>query len=157
MATNVFTNETLLKLIDKYDGNKSKVAASLNVTRQTIHRRLKQIQLSSSIIAITDPAHQKHLNDEYISPLDQLGELNDIIWKILDDAVNADEKLAAAKEIKDQLKLCLDIQERLFDVKNIRAFQEAVFEALDETNPEIRREVVRRINAKKEMLGLSIL
>jgi len=149
------SDEQLLKMVDK-GHSQAKIAKRFCVARSTINRRLSMLKQATTSAVIVNSAVKQRVDGE-LDPISDLKKLNRVCWDILKEAKTGHEKLAASKEIRDGLKLHFDILTKIYDVEMIQAFQAAVMEALEETSPELRREAVMRINAKREMRGVAIL
>ena len=59
--------------------------------------------------------------------------------------------LRAMAEIRGQLKLQLEIFQCLYDLKAVAEFQEEVLAAIGEASPDVRREIVYRLNQKRAL------
>jgi len=57
--------------------------------------------------------------------------------------------LKAMAEIRNQLKLQLEIFQALFDMQAVQEFQEAVLEAIAEVDPEVRNGIIEKLNKKR--------
>jgi len=57
--------------------------------------------------------------------------------------------LKAMAEIRGQLKLQLDIFQALYDLKAAQEFQNVVLETIAEVDPNVRREIIHRLNNKR--------
>ena len=59
--------------------------------------------------------------------------------------------LKAMGEIRNQLKLQLEIFQALFSLQAAEEFQTSVLEVIGEVNPDVRNEIIRRINEKRSV------
>jgi len=59
--------------------------------------------------------------------------------------------LKAMAEIRGQLKLQLEIFQALFSLKAAQEFQDTVLEIIGEVDPNVRSEIIRRLNAKRSV------
>jgi predicted transcriptional regulator len=59
--------------------------------------------------------------------------------------------LKAMAEIRGQLKLQLEIFQALFSLQAAEEFQNVVLETIAEVEPNVRNEIIRRINAKRSV------
>lgn len=57
--------------------------------------------------------------------------------------------LKAMAEIRGQLKLQLDIFQALFSLQAAEEFQNVVLETIGEVSPDVRNEIIRRLNTKR--------
>lgn len=56
--------------------------------------------------------------------------------------------LMAIREVRGQLKLSLEIYESLYNMRTIQEFQQEVLNVISEQNPEVRNEIVRRLQQR---------
>ena len=61
----------------------------------------------------------------------------------------------ASKEIRAQLKLQLDIMSKLFGMQYVAEFQKIVIETIGEVAPDVRDEIIRRLEAVQSMRGIA--
>jgi len=59
--------------------------------------------------------------------------------------------LRACGEIRNQIKLQFEIFQALYSLKEVEKFQKTVLEVLAEVGPEMRNEVVHKLNAKRSV------
>ena len=59
--------------------------------------------------------------------------------------------LKAMGEIRNQLKLQLEMFQALFSLQAAEEFQQAVLEAIGEVSPDVRNQIIRRINEKRSV------
>jgi len=57
--------------------------------------------------------------------------------------------LKAMSEIRNQLKLQLEIFQTLYSLQAAEEFQNIVLKIIDEVNPDVRSEIIRRLNAER--------
>jgi hypothetical protein len=57
--------------------------------------------------------------------------------------------LKACAEIRNQLRLQLEIFQTLYDMQAVQEFQQEVLEAIGEVNSDVRDKIVRRLNEKR--------
>lgn len=78
----------------------------------------------------------------------QLQKINDAANELLQQAIEAEDHDVAIRamcEIRNQLKLQLDIFSMLFDVKAVQKFQEEVLTAIGEVAPDVRDAIINRL------------
>jgi hypothetical protein len=66
-------------------------------------------------------------------------------------------RLNTAREFRKLLRFSADILERIYNIENIRVFQETVLEAVGEASPEVQREIKRRFEGKREIVRARLL
>ena len=69
-----------------------------------------------------------------------------IILKVNQDRLTA---LKACAEIRNQLKLQLEIFQTLYDMKAVEEFQKEVLTAIGEVSPDVRNAIVNRLSQKR--------
>ena len=57
--------------------------------------------------------------------------------------------LKAMGEIRNQLKLQLEIFQALYDLKAVQEFQDEVLQAIGEVSPDVRRAIIHNLNQKR--------
>lgn len=60
-----------------------------------------------------------------------------------------DIALKAMAEIRNQLRLQLEIYQTLYDLKAVKEFQETILDTIAEVSPDVRNEIIRRLNEKR--------
>jgi len=61
------------------------------------------------------------------------------------------EYVAAMSEVRKQLNLVLEIGRTLYNIEEVERFQNVVMEVLNEADPELRAEVVRRLRSRRSL------
>jgi hypothetical protein len=100
---------------------------------QVIDRMVKAVEVSLSYEG--DPIKRR----EYIKQ---------VVLQINQDKNTA---LKACAEIRNQLKLQLEILQTLYDMKAVQEFQQEVLTAIGEASPEVRDKIVRRLSEKSAL------
>ncbi len=57
--------------------------------------------------------------------------------------------LQAMAEIRNQLRLQLDIFQSLYDMKAVQEFQDEVLTAIGDASPDVRDKIIRKLNEKR--------
>ena len=84
----------------------------------------------------------------------QLQKINNTANDLLQTAIDAedhDTALRAMTEIRNQLKLQLEIFSMLYDVRAVQAFQTEVLEAISEVSPDVRDRIINGLKAKSAL------
>ena len=88
--------------------------------------------------------------DKNLNAIDQLYKINEAANKLLDELEEKpDLKLKAMAEIRNQLRLQLDIFQSLYDMKAVQEFQDEVLTAIGEASPNVRDKIIRSLNEKR--------
>jgi len=88
--------------------------------------------------------------DKNLNAIDQLQKINKEANRLLDEVEQTPElKLKAMGEIRNQLRLQLEIFQTLYDMRAVQEFQNEVLTAIGEASPEVRSEIIARLNQKR--------
>ena len=155
----------------------SKIASMLGVTKGTISKRMKALNMTiSKKVALY---HAGDLVQRKINMVDQLRKINDYANELLDllmrwnrgdnEALqilesqvsqkfvkeykfNKDPRelaLNAMREIRGQLNLQLDIFKALYDLESIAEFQKEVIEIIGQVEPNVRQRIVEALQKRR--------
>ena len=101
------------------------------------------------------------LIDGQANIIEQLNDLNQITWEVLNEARLASKRdwrifhvvLKSISEILDQNKLAAELMKMLYDSQEIREYQEEVLEVIGSVDPNVRLEIQRRIAERRAARG----
>lgn len=62
-----------------------------------------------------------------------------------------------SKELRETLKLIVDVLERVHNAEAIAVFQQTVYEVVREASPELQREIKRRFESNREIIRAKLL
>jgi hypothetical protein len=171
MAQRKISDVQLERLVK--DGNGvSQIARILKVSKGTVSRRLKQINLG--IAKNITMHHAGEIVKKEINSVSQLQKINDHANELLDllmVCVNGDEAakaeaatklgpmgpgskdpkelaLKCMQEIRSQLKLQLEIFQTLYDMQAVAEFQREVLEAIGNADLETRDRIIRNLKER---------
>ena len=161
----------LLRLIDRQGMNQTEAAKELGVSRQAMSRRLQEIRGKTTKVIVAKKIEK--VVEQKIDIIDQLQKINSDANEILDllmrwgrgdkEAIQILEKkpaklhrmndphelaLKAMAEIRNQLMLQFKILGSLYSLQKAEKFQKTVVDILGDVDPEIRMEVIRRLQAE---------
>lgn len=147
MGNPKINDRELLRLLDKEQLNQSEAARKLGVTRQAISRRLLELRgKTTKIIAVKGA--EKFI-DKKLDSISQLKKINDEANRLLDELeTNPALKIKVMAEIRGQLKLQLEIFQALYSLQAAEEFQKAVLETIAEVSPDVRRQIIHRLNQR---------
>ncbi len=171
MAQRKVSDVQLERLVKEGNGV-SAIARILKVSKGTVSRRLKQLNLG--IAKNITLHHAGEIVKREIDAATQLLKINDHANELLDllmvciNGKEAAKKEALAKlgpmgpgskdpkemalkcmqEIRSQLRLQLEIFQTLFDVKAVADFQREVLEAIADASLEVRDRIIRNLKEK---------
>ena len=150
MPDKTINDTNLLRLIDKEKMSQSQAAKALGVSRQAVNTRLKQLRGKTSYAVAA--ANVQRAVDSKLDVVEQLKEINTKARELLDEAVDdAHLSVKLMAEIRNQLRLMMDVYEMLYSLEGAAQFQQAVLETLEEVDPELRKTVIARLNEKSAL------
>ena len=90
--------------------------------------------------------------DKNLNTIDQLQRINQEANRLLDEAEkDPDLKIKVMGEIRQQLKLQMEIFQYLYDFKAVAAFQEEVLNAIGEVDDATRKKIIYALNEKRAL------
>lgn len=150
MPTQIINNTRLIRLVDKEKMSQAAAAKKLGVSRQAVNTRLKQLRGKTTYAVAAAKVEQAI--DSKLDVVEQLKEINqvaqDLLASVGDDA-HLSVKLMA--EIRNQLRLMMDVYEMLYSLEGAAQFQQTVLEVLEECDPGLRQEVIIKLNEKSSL------
>ncbi len=150
MPEKTINDTRLLRLIDKESKSQSQAAKELGVSRQAVSVRLKQLRGRTTYAVAA--ANVQRAVDSKLDVVEQLKSINltaqDLLAQSEDDA-HLSVKLMA--EIRNQLRLMMDVYEMLYSLEGAAQFQQTVLEVLEECDPELRKKAVAKLNEKSSL------
>lgn len=124
------------------------IAQVFGVTESAISKAKKELNLNVVKNVALENAHR--VVDKNLNAIDQLYKINEAANKLLDELeAKPDLKLRAMAEIRNQLRLQLDIFQSLYDMKAVQEFQEEVLTAIGEASSNVRDKIIRSLNEKR--------
>ena len=150
MSTKIFNDTKLIRLVDKQNLSQAAAAKELGVSRQAVNTRLKQLRGKTTYAVAAAKVEQAI--DSKLDVVEQLKGINqvaqDLLASVADDA-HLSVKLMA--EIRNQLRLMMDVYEMLYSLEGAAQFQQTVLEVLEECDPGLRKEVISKLNEKSSL------
>jgi predicted transcriptional regulator len=127
-------------------------AKALGVSRQAVSQRIRELRGKTTRVVIAKKVEE--IVDRKIDAIEQLQKINHEANRLLDELdENPELKLKIMAEIRGQLKLQLDIFEALFSLQAAEEFQNTVLKVIGEVDPNVRNEIIRRINEERSVRG----
>ena len=124
------------------------IAQVFGVTESAISKAKKELNLNVVKNVVLENAHR--VVDKNLNAIDQLYKINEAANKLLDELEQKpDLKLRAMAEIRNQLRLQLDIFQSLYDMKAVQEFQDEVLTAIGEASPDVRDKIICSLNEKR--------
>jgi DNA-binding Lrp family transcriptional regulator len=159
MPSRKINDNDLLRLV-RSGNSRSEIAQKLGVGPPAITKRLKAlgVAIAKDITLRSAPK----LVDKGLDAMAQLKRINALIHNELDyiqgsieTASNQerrelqDQKLKHVAEVRKQLSLVLDIAQVLYNVDEVKAFQEIVIEEIGNAAPEVRNTILQRLHERR--------
>ena len=124
------------------------IAQVFGVTESAISKAKTELNVCVVKNVALENAHR--VVDKNLNAIDQLYKINEAANKLLDELEQKpDLKLRAMAEIRNQLRLQLDIFQSLYDMKAVQEFQDEVLTAIGEASPDVRDKIIRNLSEKR--------
>ncbi|MCP3891553.1 MAG: winged helix-turn-helix transcriptional regulator [Desulfobulbaceae bacterium] len=144
---NTINDTKLLRLIDREKKTQVEAAKELGVTKQAVNYRLKQLRGKTTHAVIANRID--NVIEQKIDTWKQLEKVNQIANDLLDQAEdNVQDSAIMMREIREQLKLQMELFKTMWDVKAAMEFQDTVLTVIGKIDPEIRKKILHELNAK---------
>lgn len=147
MHKKVINDTALLRMIDKEGKTQIEAAKAFGVSRQAVCNRLKKLR-GRTTHAVVAGRIDNVINSK-IDTFAQLEKINKKANSLLDGA--EDDIQASAlmmKEIREQLKLQMELFKTMWDVKAAMEFQDTVMTVIGKIAPEVRKQILQELNSK---------
>ncbi|BDD88011.1 winged helix-turn-helix transcriptional regulator [Desulfofustis limnaeus] len=147
MTDKTINDTKLLRLIDREKLTQVEAARELGVTKQAVNNRLKQLRGRSTHAIVADRIDS--VIDQKIDTWQQLEKVNLKANELLDQAEDdVQQSVALMKEIREQLKLQMELFKTLWDVKAAMLFQDTVLDVIGRIAPDVRKQILQELNSK---------
>jgi transcriptional regulator with XRE-family HTH domain len=149
MGREKIDDRELARLIDS-GLTQAQVARRFGVSRAAVCQRLRELRGKTTRAIVS----KKVLTvvDKKIDAIAQLLAINEKANQMLDEAESdPDLRLKVMAEIRGQLRLQLEIYQTMFDLKAVQEFMDETMAVIGQVEPEIRREIIRRLNERKSI------
>lgn len=127
-------------------------AKHFGVSKGRISQIRKELNINVVRSVALEDAHR--VVTKNLDAVAQLQKINNTANDLLQTAIDAedhDTALRAMTEIRNQLKLQLEIFSMLYDVRAVQAFQTEVLEAIAEVSPDVRDRIINGLKAKSAL------
>jgi len=138
------------------------IAQKFGVSEGAISKAKQELRISVVKNLALESAHR--VVDKSLNAVDQLQNINSTANELLETAMSIirgekppvkmkgdprDVALKAMQEIRNQLRLQLDIFQSLYDMKAVQEFQHEVLSAIEEVSPDVRNRIVNRLSQRR--------
>ncbi|MFZ2398297.1 MAG: hypothetical protein WAW31_06485 [Smithella sp.] len=121
-------------------------ASFFSVTASAISQARKELNIAVVKSVALEDAHR--VIGKNLDAVAQLQKINDAANELLQQAIDAEDHDVAIRamcEIRNQLKLQLEIFSILFDARAVQKFQEEVLVAIGEVSSDVRYRIISRL------------
>ncbi len=159
MANRKFSDNRLLRLF-RAGSSVKEIAEKLGVGAPAVSKRLKALNISITR-DVTLRGAPKLVDNEF-NAMNQLRKVNAMINKELDHIEQEidgaagierkdlqDQRLKHVAEVRKQISLVLQIAQVLYNVDEVKAFQEEVLTAIGEAAPQVRSAILQNLQRRK--------
>lgn len=157
----IINDNKLLQLIR--DGNSpAEAARKLGVTRGSVSKRLKALRIGVTKDVALRSASK--FVDKSLDAMQQLRKINALIDGELDHIQEQiegkkgeerrllqEQRLRHVAELRKQIGLLLEVCTTLYNVDEVKAFQEEVLKVIGEAAPEVRSAILQRLNERRAL------
>ncbi len=149
MSKGQIKDTAMIRMIDN-GMSQADIARKFKVSPAAVCKRLKQLKVKTSYAVATSKTSA--IIDQKMNVIQELNSINDKTKAILKNA-EADPHLAlkAIGSIQQQISLAVDIYERIYSIDSVNKFNEEVLQVLEECDPDLRKKVIDRLNAKASL------
>lgn len=150
MSIQIINDTKLIRLVDKDKLSQAAAAKKLGVSRQAVNTRLKQLRGKTTYAVAAAKVEQAI--DSKLDVVEQLKGINQVAQDLLasvEDDAHLSVKIMA--EIRNQLRLMMDVYEMLYSLEGAAQFQQTVLEVLEECDPGLRQQAIIKLNEKSSL------
>ena len=133
--------------------SQKEIAERLKVDPSTVSKALKKFKLNATKITALERAGE--VVDAEVQVLKQLSDINQDTRNLLNELREKEELpektlyLKTISEIRQQIRLCVDILESLANMKEVRQFQRDVIKAIGEADPITQRRIYELLEQRR--------
>lgn len=149
-----------LEKLVREGNNVSQIAKKIGVTKGAVSKALKKLDVAISKDVALRSAPE--IVDKKIDAMSQLIKINQLINTELDyiegniktasDAERKqlqDQKLKHVAEVRKQLGLLLNIAQALYNIDEVKLFQETVLGVIGNASPELRQKIIYELQQRR--------
>ena len=146
MSEKIINDTKLIRLVN--DGvSQVEIAREFEVSPAAVNKRLKQLRGRTTHAVVADRIDD--VIDQKLDTWRQLEKINKRANSLLDKAVgNVQDSALLMREIREQLKLQMELFKTMWDVKAAMEFQDTVLTVIGKIDPEVRKKILQELNAK---------
>ena len=144
----MINDRELLTLIDKGKKTQSEAAKAMGVSRQAVSKRIQELRGRTTRVVVVKET-EKVLQQSF-DAAQQLHEINKKTLEFM-NAAHADQEfsLKCVAELRNQIKLAMEIQERIYSQQAAQEFIKIIIDVLKDVSPDAYKEFRERINNER--------
>jgi len=147
MPEKIINDTSLLRLVDNEKKTQAEAARVLGVSPQAVQKRLKQLRGKTTHAVVAKQIGD--VIDQKIDTWKQLEKINKRANNLLDQAEgNVQESALMMREVREQLKLQMELFKTMWDVKAAMEFQDTVMTVIGRIDPGVRKTILQELNSK---------
>lgn len=140
-------NDTKLLRMVKEGKSQADIAREFGVSSPAVSKRLRQLRGRTTHAIVADRIDS--IIEQKIDTWQQLEKINKRANDLLDKAVdNVQDSALLMREVREQLKLQMELFKTLWDVKAAMEFQDTVLTVIGNIAPEVRKQILQELNSK---------
>ena len=123
------------------------IAAEFNVSKAAVSKRIQEVRGKTTHAIVADKIDK--VIEGKIDFFEQLEKINRKANALLDAAEGeTQDTIKLMAEIRNQLKLQLELFETMYSLKAAAEFQDVVLEVIGKVDPDVRKQIITELNAR---------
>lgn len=136
----------MIRMVDAGE-SQATIARKYKVSPAAVSKRLMELRGKSTHAVIASRIDD--VIDQKIDTWSQLEKINKRANDLLDKAEgDVQESAILMREVREQLKLQMELFKTMWDVKAAMEFQDTVMSVIGKIDPEVRKRILQELNAK---------
>jgi DNA-binding Lrp family transcriptional regulator len=125
----------------------AEIARHFGVSPSAVCKRLRELRGKTTLAMVAGKI--SNVIDSKINTFLQLEKINKRANNLLDQAEgDVQESALMMREIREQLKLQMELFKTMWDVRAAMEFQDTVMTVIGKIDPEVRKKILTELNAK---------
>ncbi|MBM9515042.1 hypothetical protein [Desulfogranum marinum] len=136
----------MLKMVNRGESQVN-IAKKFGVTPAAICKKIQEVRGKTTHAVVADKIDK--IADHQIDAFAQLEKINRKANELLDQAENdTHEAIKVMAEIRNQLKLQLELFQTLYSMQAAAEFQDTVLDVIGKVEPEVRKKIITELNSR---------
>ncbi len=150
MRKPIINDRRMLELIDRQGMNQNAAAKTLGVSRQAVSKRIQELRGKTTRVVVGKES--KRIVEQSFDAINQMNGINKKSLELLDQAEqDSSFALKCIAELRNQIRLAMDIQERIYSQQAAQDFMAVVVEIMKEVDTDLYEKFLKRINSEKSI------